>query len=253
MFDSVLDRGNTPKSRFGLGTIISIALHAGIIGAVIWLSSMPPAEKEVEQAVTFFAAPPPPPPPPPPPAGGGAKPQTQTKPKVKPVRKPDTIVQPKEVPTEKPAEAEPTETAAADEGVEGGVEGGVVGGVAGGVVGGVIGGVLGGVVGGTGTGTDVLPFGAGMTRPKMHDQGKCTSQFFTNEARLARVEGLMIIKCTIDVDGMLKNCRAIKTLPFVTEQALKVLPTAACRQTPVTFQGRPTKVDYVFNFPMKLQ
>ena len=46
--------------------------------------------------------------------------------------------------------------------------GGVVGGVAGGVVGGTVGGTVGGVIGGTvgGTGTQVIPFGAGMDRSR---------------------------------------------------------------------------------------
>src|SRR5437868_10040116 len=119
MFDSVLNKGLKPKSRFGAGTTISVLLHVGAVFAVWWISTAPVDEELPETAVTFYAAPPPPPPPPPP-----AKKHHVEK---KPVKmKPDVIVQPTIIPTEKPPEVEqpPDEPESDnDEGVEGGVEG----------------------------------------------------------------------------------------------------------------------------------
>lgn len=250
MFDSVLDRGQGPKSRFGLGATISVILHVGLVGFVTWVSMRPPKEKEKEVEVTFkqaMAAPPvaaaPPPPPPPPPA---AKHPTK-KPTIK---KPDTIVQPKEIPKEPPKEAEPEPESndkeeATEQEVEGGVEGGVAGGVVGGVIGGVVGGVLGGQVGGTGT--DVLPFGAGMTRPEPISK---PAPQYTREALEAKVQGLMIVKCHITTDGSIKNCRIIKPLPFMEQAVLDSL--YAARYTPVTFQGKPVQVDYTFNIRLTM-
>ena len=235
MFDSVLGKGVTPKARFGAGTIISIFLHIGVLAAAWWISTAPVDEELPETAVTFYAAAPPPPPPPPPPA---KKKPTEMK-KMKP--KPDVIVQPTVIPTEKPPEVEqppeePQESSD-DEGVEGGVEGGIVGGV--------VGGVVGGQLGGTGVGKDVLAFGEGMTRP---ERISGADPVYTREALEAHVQGLMIVKCIIAVDGRLSNCRIIKPLPFMEKAVLDALSTR--RYKPVTFQGRPITCDYVFNIKL---
>lgn len=246
MFDSVLDRGQGPKPRFGIGATISVILHVGLFGLAVWLSTRPPPveEKEIEVTLKATMAPPPPPPPPPPPAAS-SKPKTQQK---KP-KKPDQIVQPKEVPKEVPQEAEPTEEPQEEEPSEEAVEGGVEGGVAGGVVGGVVGGVIGGVVGGQlgGTGTDVLPFGAGMTRPT---KVSGPEPQYTREALESRVAGTMIIKCVITVEGRVERCRIIKPLPHMERAVLDALTSS--RYKPVTFQGRPVQVDYTFTLNFKL-
>lgn len=252
MFDSVLDRGQGPKTRFGVGTVISVVLHVGLFVFAVWISAQPQKEKEKEVEVTFkqamappMAAAPPPPPPPPPPS-------RKSNPTKKPVvKKPDVIVQPKEIPQQKPPEVEPDPNAgqeeeeASEEEVEGGVEGGVPGGVIGGVVGGVVGGVLGGQVGGTGT--DVLPFGAGMTRP---EKTSGPAPQYTREALEARVQGLMIVKCVITTEGRIERCRIIKPLPHMEQAVLDSL--YAQRYKPVTFQGRPVQVDYTFNIRLSL-
>lgn len=246
MFDSVLDRGQGPKSRFGVGTAISVILHVGLFGLALWLSMRPPPaeEKEIEVTLKATMAPPPPPPPPPPPASS-SKPKTQQK---KP-KKPDQIVQPKEIPKEAPKEAEPSEEPQQEEASEEEVEGGVEGGVAGGVVGGVVGGVIGGVVGGQlgGTGTDVLPFGAGMTRP---EKISGPQPEYTREALEARVAGTMIVKCVVTVEGRVERCRIIKPLPHMERAVLDALTSS--RYKPVTFQGRPVQVDYTFTLNFKL-
>jgi hypothetical protein len=59
------------------------------------------------------------------------------------------------------------------------------------------------------------------------------------------VEGWMIVKCTIDVDGAIKNCRVIQSLPYLEQEVLSALMSR--RYTPVLFKGSPVPVDYVFN------
>jgi protein TonB len=245
LFDSVLTGGNVPKSRFGIGAIISVVIHVALLALVVFLSTRPVEEKKEDAEVKFFAAAPvapAPPPPPPPPAS--SKPKT-TKTEKKTIKKPDQIVQPKEIPQEKPKEAEPEPEAEAEaEPEEGGQEGGVIGGVAGGVVGGVVGGQVGGTLGGTGP--EVLPFGEGMSRP-VGDPSNRPPQY-TREALEARIEGLMLVKCTITLDGELKNCRVIKPLPHMDKAVLAAL--SKWKFAPVTFQGRPVAVDYVI--PVRL-
>ncbi|MBU8894326.1 energy transducer TonB [Corallococcus sp. H22C18031201] len=247
MFDSVLDRGQGPRSRFGVGAVVSALLHLGLFVLAVYLSTRPPPveEKEVEVTLKATMAPPPPPPPPPPPA---SKPKTEKK--VTPKKPKDVIVQPKEIPKEKPPEAEPQqeaepEQAAAEDEVEGGVEGGVAGGVVGGVVGGVIGGVVGGQLGSTGT--DVLPFGSGMSRPEKVGGPEIS---YTREALEAHVQGLMIVKCVITTEGKVERCRVIKPLPHMEKAVLDAL--AASRYKPVMFQGRAVQVDYTFNIKLAM-
>lgn len=253
MFDSVLNKGAAPKSAFGRGAVISVLLHVGIILFAFWFSGRPQSRDEKVQEVTFFAAPPPPPPPPPKAGNNTPKVEVVEKKveKKKPVRKPDTFVKPIEevvpVPEPEPQPEEPIEEPQPEEEPveEGGAEGGVVGGVEGGTVGGVVGGKIGGEVGGTGT--EVLPFGEGMTRP---EQTHGRAPQYTREAREARVEGLMLVKCVITVEGKLENCRIVKPLPFMEQAVLDALKTWKFK--PITFQGRPVNVDYVIPVRLKL-
>jgi protein TonB len=230
MFDSVLER-NLPRRQVGRGAIVSAGIHAALIVLGFYLSSRPRHEAEKDLRAVMFFNPPPPPPPPPPGGGGMSKPKVEHKTVVK---KPDPVVQSKAKPTEQP------ETPKKDEPQPGGQQGGVVGGVQGGVVGGVDGGVVGGVAGGRLGGTRAIPFGAGMTRPTLVSK---VDIHYTQEARAARVEGVMLVKCVITEDGSLQNCRVVKPLPYVTPAVLAAL--TKWKYTPVTFQGKPVSVEYV--------
>jgi len=90
---------------------------------------------------------------------------------------------------------------------------------------------------------DVVPFGEGMTRPVLMTPGKPVS--YSREALEARVEGTMIVKCTITVEGRVERCNVLKTLPFLEEAVLENLYSS--RYAPVTFQGKPVAVGYTFN------
>jgi periplasmic protein TonB len=230
MFDSVLGHGTVPKSRFGTGAVVSVLLHVGVLGLAIYLSTHKASGKEKDIAVVLKVAPPPPPPPPP----------ASSSHKEKKTPKKNQLVQPKEIPKEKPPEAEPDKKDEEDA-VEGGVEGGVKGGV--------VGGVVGGTLGGTGTGT--VAFGEGMTRPVLiSGPGGTQTPQYTSEARAAEIDGIMIVKCVISPDGSVNNCQILKPLPHMDAAVLQWL--AGAKYTPVTFQGHPQAVSYVFNFRFKL-
>jgi protein TonB len=230
MFDSVLGHGTVPKSRFGTGAFVSVLLHVGVLGLAIYLSTHKASSQEKDISVVLKVAAPPPPPPPP-----------ASSHKEKKTPKKNQLVQPKEIPKEKPPEAEP-EKKDDEDAVEGGVEGGVKGGV--------VGGVIGGTVGGTGTGN--LTFGEGMTRPVLiSGPGGTTSPQYTPEARTAEVEGTMIVRCTITVEGTITNCQILKPVPLLEAAVLKWL--AGAKYTPVTFQGRPVEIkNYALTFRFKL-
>jgi len=229
MFDSVLGHGTVPKTRFGTGAVLSVLLHVGVLALAIYLSSRPAHTQDKDIAVVLKVAPPPPPPPPP---------ASSTHKEHKTPKK-NQLVQPKEIPKEKPPEEDPKKDE--EDAVEGGVEGGVKGGV--------VGGVVGGTLGGTGTGT--VAFGEGMTRPVLlSGPGGTQSPQYTQEARQAEIEGLMIVKCVITADGNVSNCQIIKPLPHMDAAVLQWL--AGAKYSPVTFQGHPQAVSYVFNFRFKL-
>jgi protein TonB len=268
MFESLLSPRERTGRFIGSGAIVSVILHLGVGGGVWALSGdhEPPEKKKKPGDVTMVQPtaplqapvvdllPPPPPPPPPPPAAAEApkveakiepeKPKVE-KPKPKKEPKPDTLVKPPDNP--EPKAAEPTEpkpggaetTAAAPP--AGGQPGGQEGGQEGGVIGGKIGGVIGGKIGGTGTSTEVVPFGEGMARPKRLSGD---DPRYSREALEAEVEGTMIVKCVIETDGRLQNCRVIKSMPHMERAVLDALGTH--RYSPMTFQGRPVRVDYTF-------
>lgn len=247
MFDAVLNSKDLTGRRFGTGAIFSITLHAGVVALILWFSTSEPAiKRQPDLAVKFMKAvdlsPSLPPPPPP------AKLASSTS-RLRPiehrlVRKPEKLVQPKEFPKNKPPEADPEEpqeaAASSDgqpsaEGAPGGVAGGVAGGTEGGLVGGAVGGVPGGHLGG-----NVLPFGEGMTRP---EQISGDPVRYTREALAAQVEGTLLLKCVITIDGKLENCRVIKPLPHMSQAVLDAVST--WRYKPVHYQGRPVAVDYL--------
>lgn len=94
---------------------------------------------------------------------------------------------------------------------------------------------------------DVVPFGAGMTRPE-RIQGELPR--YTPEALAARVEGMLIIKCVVQVTGEVTRCRILQPLPHLDAAALNALK--ASRFKPATYKGHPIPVDYTFTFEMKL-
>jgi TonB family protein len=92
------------------------------------------------------------------------------------------------------------------------------------------------------TGDGPVPYQEGMPRP-VELQGK--DSVYTREALAARVEGTMVIKCVITKQGKVENCRVIKGLPHMNEAVVQSLQSRVYK--PITLQGRPVAVDYVFN------
>ena len=82
-----------------------------------------------------------------------------------------------------------------------------------------------------------------MTRPVLVERGAAVS--YTREALEARVEGTMIVRCTITVEGRVEKCQVLKSLPFLEQAVLENLYSS--RYKPVTFQGKPVAVGYTFN------
>lgn len=85
-----------------------------------------------------------------------------------------------------------------------------------------------------------------MTRPVLLDGD---DPVYTQAAREAHVEGVMIVKCVITVAGNLERCRIIKGLPHMEDEVLRALGTR--RYKAVTLDGAPLAVNYVFHIQLR--
>lgn len=94
---------------------------------------------------------------------------------------------------------------------------------------------------------EVIPFGMGMTRPELISGAPFVH---TPEALAARVQGTMVVKCTLTCLGEVKDCRILKSLPHMDQAALAAL--ASRRYKPVYYLGRPITVSYVFVLKLRV-
>jgi protein TonB len=228
------------KTRKGYTIPVSIAVHAIVLLAVVVVPLLTSEElPEPTSAVRAFfvepAAPPPPPPPPPPPA-----PKSAVAPKTPP--KAMTDAPPKfTAPVEVPAEIKP------EEGLDLGVEGGVAGGVEGGVPGGVVGGVVGGL-------PDAPPppqavrVGGQIKEPK---KLKNVAPVYPDIAKQARVQGVVILECTISPQGRVTDVKVLRGIPLLDDAAKE-----AVRQwvySPTLLNGVPVPVIMTVTVNFRLQ
>lgn len=241
MFDEVTKKeGGKRAARRGVWLLGSTALQTafvlGIIAASTALAKKAVDDKLVDVKFVKQAAPTPPAPPPPPPAPkkrvAQQKPKTEAKPR-------PAMVQPKEMPQElKPPDPGPAEPE--DEGSDDGVEGGVIGGV------------VGGTVGGTAAPPPPPPkkpveFNATMTPPQAVAGPPLE---YTQQALEHEVEGTMMVKCIVSIDGTVHDCRVLRSVPFMDKAVVGVLERR--RYKPATQGGQPLDVEYTFTIRLKL-
>jgi TonB family protein len=73
---------------------------------------------------------------------------------------------------------------------------------------------------------------------------------YPDEARVNNPRGVIILKCVIDEQGVVDDCQIIRSLPGVTEWAIRKLKET--RYRPVTLDGKPIRVAYVFNIALRM-
>lgn len=247
MFDDVLieSAGKDRKQGTWITALISGVAHLLIIGVIVAAGLYVKENPEIiEKPMDAFivASAPPPPPPPPPASGGPTQPRAQVEtPRERPR---DQFTQPRETPRDVPVvrEGANDDRGAQEGGVAGGVRGGQIGGVVGGELGGEIGGTLGGKLGGQigGTGDRPVRVGGNVKAPIAV---KRVDPIYTDVARRARVQGIVIIEAVIDRQGNVTEARVLKPLPF----GLDAAALDAVRQwkfQPGTLNGEPVPVYY---------
>jgi periplasmic protein TonB len=215
-------------TRQGLTLPVSLAAHGIVVVLLLVVPILTYQEAPDPTSVVraFFvepAAPPPPPPPPPPPA---ARPT---------VVRPQQVVTPSDpskfvAPIDIPDEIQPDESF--DLGVEGGVAGGVEGGVAGGVVGGVVGGL-----GEAPPPMQAVRVGGQIKEPK---KLKHVAPVYPPIARQARVQGVVVLECTISPQGRVTDVRIVRGIPLLDAAAIEAVKQWV--YTPTLLNGVPVPV-----------
>jgi periplasmic protein TonB len=178
-----------------------------------------------------------------PPAPKAAPPKVRPKVKTEPNAPPPMVLQqaiiaPREIPTEKPKESDLVNTSTFGNG-DGG-EGGDVANVAGGIRGPII------------DAADVvstpIPFREEvMTRPEYLSG---PNPEYTAKALENEVQGLMIVRCVVNSTGEVRDCRVVKSLPFMDRAVIRALE--ARRYKPARLEGKIITVDYEFRINLVL-
>jgi protein TonB len=241
LFEDLIDSDRVRhRTRQSKTAPVSLVIHLMVAALIVIMpllagDQLPDPSSGVK---AFFAEPlaaPVPPPPPPPPAA-----RASVAPKVapKPVAQQNAFVAPVDVPQEIRPE----------EGLDLGVEGGVVGGVEGGVPGGVVGGVVGGL-------PDAPPpppqaavrVGGQIKEPK---KLKHVAPIYPAIATQARVQGVVILECTISPQGKVTDVKVLRGIPLLDQAAME-----AVRQwvyTPTLLNGVPVPVIMTVTVNFKL-
>jgi protein TonB len=228
--DSLIESGNRLRTKRGRTTAFAVVLQVGIIIIMILIPLMFTEALPKAMTMTFLAAPPPPPPPPPPAAPVKIIKVVETDVVNNQLRTPTKI--PKKVEMIKEEEAPPPQA-------------GVVGGVPGGVPGGSMGGVMGSIIGSTPT---AIPKVATPQRVRVSagvTQGlkiKNVNPVYPQMAKIARVQGPVVLAAVIGKDGNIQNLHVLSTAsPLLNQAAIDAV--REWRYRPYILNGEPVEVD----------
>src|SRR6185312_13606368 len=227
--DSLIESGGKLRTARGRTTTFSFILEAVIIGVMVLIPLIFTEALPHAQLMMSLVAPPPPPPPPPPPAAVHVVKQVETDMVNNQLRTPTKI--PKKVEMIKEEEAPPPQMA------------GVVGGVPGAP--GQMGGVIGGIISSTPVAVPKIAtptrirVSQGVTQGlKVHD----VMPQYPQMAKIARVQGPVVLAAVIGKDGTIQNLHVISTAsPLLNQSALEAVKQ--WRYRPYILNGEPVEVD----------
>lgn len=227
--DSLIESGGKLRTKRGKTTLFSFFLEAIVVVILILIPLMFTEALPKGQLMTFLVAPPPPPPPPPPPAAVVKVVKVETDIVNNQLRTPTRI--PTKVQMIKEEEAPPPST-----GIVGGIPGGMPGGAAGGVIGGIIGSPV--AVPKVAAPTRVRVSSGVTAGMKVHD----LQPQYPQMAKIARVQGPVVLAAVIGKDGAIQNLRVVSTAsPLLNQAALDAVKQ--WRYRPYILNGEPVEVD----------
>jgi protein TonB len=223
----VVSSSSAERNRRALTLPVSLSVHAMMIASILLVpllshETLPDPAAGVR---VFFAEPAAMPPPPPPPA---ARPAAVSRPAAVPASlRAASFVAPIETPVEVPT----------DDGFDLGVEGGQPGGVEGGVPGGVVGGVVGGLPdlpAPPPAAPRVVRVGGDVKPPA---KIKHVDPLYPPLARLANIEGTVILECVINPLGQVVDIKVLRSWPMLDGAAVEAV--RQWRFTPTLMNGIP--------------
>jgi protein TonB len=239
LFEDLIDSDRVAHRTQQSKTVpVSLLLHLVAVALIVVVPLLASDQiPEPSSAVKAFfaeplAAPPPPPPPPPPPTRAAVAPKVQPR----PVVQQDAFMAPVEV----PQDIKPEESLDLGDGGLAGVEGGVPGGVIGGVVGGL---------------PDAPPpppqqavrVGGQIKEPK---KLKHVAPVYPAIATQARVQGVVILECTISPQGKVTEVKVLRGIPLLDEAAIEAVKQWV--YTPTLLNGVPVPVIMTVTVNFKL-
>jgi protein TonB len=244
---SLLGTRRRSKARV-LFVPVAIAVHAVVLAGVAvgqyWTIDPVGEPTMVVSFVADFLHPPPPPAgPPPPPKSRAAEPTSSVDLAAAPV-------QPISIPDVIPPTLDAPEVVSISDGVPDGVPNGVPNGLRNGVPGGDRFGVPGGVFGdGAGDANAILPVGGDVVKPEVLAR---VEPVYTEIARRARIQGVVIVETIIDPSGRVTDARVLKSLPMgLSESAVDAV--RQWRFKPATLDGRAVSVYFTLTVKFELQ
>jgi periplasmic protein TonB len=256
VFESALGRSEASSTRLGTGAILSAGVHALVAALVFVIPGKTKAhqENEPEPLVIQIAQPKLE-------SGGGSPapaapapkaeaPAPRPKPAAIPI--PDKPVPQPEVkdppPAQQPIDTPPGDAAnAATNAPPGGGEGGAGAGTGGGT-------------GGNGPGTGNGPPEPKPTYTEINWNSKLERPVliaglarpeYPRSAMLQHREGVVIARCRITTEGLVRDCRIISGDVMLQQTTLDAL--ASQRYRPLIYEGSPVSVWYTFRYTFKLQ
>jgi protein TonB len=237
LFEDLIDSDRVAHRTQQSKTLpVSLALHtiAAALIVIVPLLSADQLPDPASAVKAFFVEPmaaPAPPPPPPPPA---ARPANAPKIIPKPI-----LANQFTAPVEVPEEITPEESI--DMGVEGGA-GGVEGGVPGGVVGGIVGGLP-----DAPAPVQAVRVGGQIKEPK---KLKNIAPVYPDIAKQARVQGVVILECTISPQGKVTDVKVLRGIPLLDQAAVEAVKQWV--YTPTLLNGVPVPVIMTVTVNFKL-
>jgi protein TonB len=237
LFETLVESNAAGSETSGRRTLpVSVTLHAGALVALVLVpllssSELPQPTSSVRAFFTEPAVPAPPPPPPPPPAGGARRTQTTPPPT-------QTFRAPAEVPTEI-VEEEASGLGVLGDGVPEGVPDGVPNGVPY---------SIGDNLGEPPPPTEPVHVGGKIKPPaKIKD----VAPVYPAIAKPARVQGIVILECTIDPQGRVRDVKVLRGIPLLDQAALDAVKQWV--YTPTLLNGVPVPVIMTVTVNFRLQ
>ncbi|MGZ4840505.1 MAG: energy transducer TonB [Candidatus Angelobacter sp.] len=227
--DSLMESGGRIKTNQKWTGLISTLIQLGLVGFLVLLPLIFTEALPKGQLTTWLVAPPPPPPPPPP-----AAPQIQQH-----VQKVSEIVDGSlRTPSKIPKKVQMIQQEEAPQ-QSSGVVGGVVGGVPGGSAGGVIGGIIGSAAPPPKVATpQKLRVSSGVADGlKIHD----VTPSYPQMARIAHIQGDVLLQATISKSGVIENLRAVQGHPILIQAAMDAVKQ--WKYKPYILNGEPVEVE----------